>query len=224
MKKLNKRTIAKMIDHTDIRAGARAKDIKKLCEEVKEFGFGGICILPKWVKFVKKEMRGVDVKIVVLVDEPIGDSSHKTRFRICKKIKRDGGDHIDVVNSIPNVKHEHWDKVLKDLRPICGVLPTKVIIGSGYLTDDEIVKACQVAKKAGAICVKTATSKDPLEHRELKEKFYHLRLMKKSAPGLLVKVSGKIRSLKDLKEAVKAGANIIGTSSGVEIMKEFRGL
>ncbi len=221
MKKLSKRTIAKMIDHTDVRIGAKAKDIKKLCEEVKEFGFGGICILPNWVKFVKKEMKGIDVKIVVLVDEPIGDSSHRTRLRICKKIKRGGGHHIDIVNSIPDVKHGRWDKVLKDLRPICRVLPTKVIIGSGYLTDDEVVKACQVAKKAGAICVKTATSKDPLEHRELKEKFYHLRLMKKSAPGLLVKASGKIKSLKDLKEAVKAGANIIGTSSGVKIMREL---
>jgi len=221
MKKLNKRIIAKMIDHTDIRIGSKAKDIKKLCEEIKEFGFGGICILPKWVRFVKKEMKGIDVKIVVLVDEPIGDSLHKTRLRICKKIKRDGGHHIDIVNSIPNVKHGRWDEVLKDLRTICRVLPTKVIIGSGYLTDDEIVKACQVAKKAGAICVKTATSKDPLEHRELKEKFYHLRLMKKSAPGLLVKASGKIKSLKDLKDAVRAGANIIGTSSGVKIIREL---
>ena len=213
--------IAKIIDHTNVSAKATRKDIKKLCEEVKEFGFGGICILPKWVKFVKKEMKGFNVKIVVLVDEPIGDSSHQKRLAVCKKIKKDGGDHIDIVNSIPNVKHECWDKVLKDLKPICGVLPTKVIIGSGYLTDNEIAKACKIAKKAGAFCVKTATSKDPLEHRELEEKFYHLRLMKKSAPGLLVKASGKIRSLKDLKGAVKAGANIIGTSSGVKIMKEL---
>lgn len=221
MKKLNKKTIAKMIDHTDIRTGAKAKDIKKLCEEIKEFGFGGICILPKWVKFVKKEMKGIDVKIVVLVDEPIGDSLHRTRLRICKKIKRDGGHHIDIVNSIPDVKHGRWEQVLKDLKLICKILPTKVIIGSGYLTDEEIIRASQIAKKAGAFCVKTATSKDPLEHRELKEKFYHLKLMKKSAPGLLVKASGKIKTLKDLKEAVKAGANIIGTSSGVKIMKSF---
>jgi len=215
------KNIAKIIDHTNVSSKATKKDIEKLCEEVKQYGFGGVCIRPEWVSSVKKQMKGIDVKIVVLVDEPIGDSSHKQRLSICKKIKRDGGDHVDIVNSIPDVKHGRWDKVLKDLKPICRILPTKVIIGSGYLTDEEIVKACQVAKKAGAICVKTATSKDPLEHRELKEKFYHLKLMKKSAPGLLVKASGKIRALKDLKEAVKAGANIIGTSSGVKIMKEF---
>ncbi len=221
MTKLTKEKITKIIDHTNVNPKADIKDIKKLCDEVKKYGFGGICIRPEWVSFVKKEIKGFDVKIVVLVDEPIGDSPHKKRLEICKKIKRDGGDHIDIVNSIPDVKHGHWDRVLADLKPICGILPTKVIIGSGYLTDDEIVKACGIAKKAGAFCVKTATSKDPLEHRELKEKFYHLRLMKKSASGLLIKASGKIKTLKDLKEAVKAGANIIGTSSGVKIMREL---
>ncbi len=217
---MNKK-IAKIIDHTNVNPKATKKDIKKLCNEVKKYGFGGICIRPEWVSFVKRQIKGFDVKIVVLVDEPIGDSSHKKRLSICKRIKRDGGNHIDIVNSIPDVKHGLWDKVLKDLKPICKILSTKVIIGSGYLTDKEIIKACQIAKKAGAICVKTATSKDPLEHRELKEKFYHLKLMKKSAPGLLVKASGKIKTLEDLKSAVIAGADIVGTSSGVKIMKEF---
>ena len=219
---MNKK-ISKIIDHTNVNPKATKKDIKKLCDEVKKHGFGGTCIRPEWVSFVKKEMKGFDTKIVVLVDEPIGDSSHEKRLAICKKIKQDGGDHIDIVNSIPDVKHGQWNKVLSDLKQICRVLPTKVIIGSGYLTDEEIVKACQIAKKAGAFCVKTATSKDPLEHRELKEKFYHLRLMKKSAPGLLVKASGRIKTLNDLKGAVKAGADIVGTSSGVKIMKELYG-
>jgi len=93
-------------------------------------------------------------------------------------------------------------------------------LGLVILTDKEIIKASQIVKKAGAICVKTATEKDPLEHRELKEKFYHLKLMRKGAPGLLIKAAGGIRTLKDLKSAIKAGADIIGTSSGAEIMKE----
>jgi deoxyribose-phosphate aldolase len=122
--------------------------------------------------------------------------------------------------NIVDAKHERWEKILKDLKEICKILPTKVIIGSGYLSDKEIIKASEIVKKAGAICVKTATEKDPLEHRELKEKFYHLKLMRKGAPGLLIKAAGGIRTLKDLKSAIKAGANIIGTSFGVEIMKE----
>jgi deoxyribose-phosphate aldolase len=213
--------IAKIIDHTNIREDASAEDIKKTCQEAKKYGFRGVCIKPKWVELVKKELRDTNIKIVVLIDPPIGDSPHLQRTFLCKKAKKEGADELDVVISIPDVKHERWEKVFKDLKEICKILPTKVIIGSGYLTDEEILKASQIVKKAGAFCVKTATEKDPLEHRELKEKFYHLKLMRKGAPGLLIKVAGGIKILSDAKEAIKAGADIIGTSSGVEIMKKL---
>ena len=212
--------IAKIIDHTNIREDASAEDIKKTCQEAKIYGFRGVCVRPEWVKLVKKELEGTGIKVVVLIDPPIGDSSHKKRIKICQKAKKDGADELDVVISIPDVKHERWEKIIKDLKEICKILPTKVIIGSGYLTDEEIIKASQIVKKAGAICVKTATEKDPLEYRELKEKFFHLKLMRKGAPGLLIKVAGGIITLSDAKEAIKAGADIIGTSSGVEIIKE----
>lgn len=214
--------IAKIIDHTNIKLTAKAKDIKKTCKEAIKYGFRGVCVNPRWVKLAKRELKGTDIEVIVLVDPPIGDSSHKKRIQICKKAKKDGASELDIVISIPDVKHGRWGKILKDLKVICKILPTKVIIGSGYLTDEEIKKASKIVKKAGAVCVKTATTKDPLEHRELKEKFYHLRLMKKSAPGLEIKAAGKVKTLKDAKEAMKAGADIIGTSSGVEIMKEAR--
>lgn len=213
--------IAKIIDHTNIKKGATKKDILKTCQEAKIYGFRGVCVRPKWAKLVAKELKETGIKTIVLVDDPIGDSLHRKRVKICQKAKKDGADELDVVVSIPDVKHERWEKILKDLKEICKILPTKVIIGSGYLTDEEIIKVSGICKKAGAFCVKTATEKDPLEHRELKEKFYHLKLMRKGAPGLLIKASGKIHTLKDVKEAIKAGADIIGTSSGVEIMKEI---
>jgi len=214
--------IAKIIDQTNINPKATEKDIKKTCQEAKEFGFRGVCVRPQWVKLVKKELKNTDIKVVVLIDPPIGDSSHSERIKICQKAKRDGADELDVVISIPDVKHERWEKVLKDLKEICKILPTKVIIGSGYLTDEEIIKASEIVKRAGAFCVKTATEKDPLEHRELKEKFYHLKLMRQGAPGLLIKAAGGIRNLADAKAAIKAGADIIGTSSGKEILKEIK--
>jgi deoxyribose-phosphate aldolase len=213
--------IAKIIDHTNIKKDAKKEDILKTCQEAKEYRFRGVCVRPEWVKLVAKELRGTGIKTIALIDSPIGDSPHQKRVQLCQKAKRDGADELDVVMSIPDAKHGRWEKILKDLKAICKILPTKVIIGSGYLTDEEIIKASQVVKKAGAICVKTATEKDPLEHRELKEKFYHLKLMRKGAPGLLIKVSGGIRTLKDLKLAIKAGADIIGTSFGVQIVKEL---
>jgi len=214
--------IAKIIDHTNIKPTATAKDIIKTCREAKLYGFRGVCVNPEWVKLVKEELKGTNIKVVVLIDPSIGDSPHQKRIQICQKTKRDGANELDVVISIPDVKHERWEKILKDLKEICKILPTKVIIGSGYLTDEEIKKASEIVKKAGAICVKTATEKDPLEHRELKEKFYHLKLMREGAPGLLIKAAGGIKTISDAKEAIKAGADIIGTSSGVEIVKEIK--
>jgi deoxyribose-phosphate aldolase len=214
--------IAKIIDHTNINKKAKKEDILKTCQEAKKYGFRGVCVRLEWVKLVAKELKGTGIKTIALIDPPIGDSPHKKRIKMCKKAKKDGADELDVVMNIVDAKHERWEKILKDLKEICKILPTKVIIGSGYLTDKEIIKASEICKKAGAICVKTATEKDPLEHRELKEKFYHLKLMRKGAPGLLIKAAGGIRTLNDLKRAIKAGADIIGTSSGVEIMKELK--
>jgi len=214
--------IAKIIDQTNIRHNASAKDIKKTCQQAKTYGFRGVCVNPQWTKLVKKELDGTDIKVVILIDPPIGDSPHQKRIKICQKAKKEGADELDVVISIPDIKHERWEKVLKDLKEICKILPTKVIIGSGYLTDEEIKKSSKICKQAGAIYVKTATEKDPLEYRELTEKFFHLKLMRESAPGLLIKASGNIKTLNDIKEAIKAGADIIGTSSGVEIIKEIK--
>lgn len=212
---------AKIIDHTNIRPKATAEDIKKTCEEAKDFRFRGVCVNPRWVKLTKKELSSsAQIKIVCLVDPPIGDSSHQKRIRVSKKAKKDGADELDVVINIPAVKHERWGEILKDLKEICRILPTKVIIGSGYLTDKEIKRASEIVKKAGAICVKTSTEKGPLGNRELKEKALHLKIMRKAAPGLLIKAAGGVRTLKDLKMMVEAGADIVGTSSGVEIETE----
>lgn len=234
--------IAGIIDHTNIQKKATKNDIVKTCKEAREYGFRGVCVRPEWIRLVKQELSGTNihpvksrkagaaepqfnrVKVICLVDPPIGDSSHQERVNICKKAKKDGADELDVVISIPDLKHERWVRVLNDLKEICKILPTKVIIGSGYLTDEEIIRASQIVKKSGAICVKTATEKDPLEHRELKEKFFHLKLMRKGAPGLLIKVAGSIKNLKDAKGAIKAGADIIGSSYGVGILKEAKNI
>jgi len=215
---MQKNKIAKIIDHTNIRPDAKAQDIKKTCQEAKKYGFRSVCVNPQWVKLAKKELRNAGIKVVVLIDPPMGLSSHKERVKMCKKAKKDGADELDVVMNIVNLKYRKYNKVLSDLKDIAKILPTKVIIGSGYLTDNEIKKASQLVKKAGAFCVKTATEGDPLDRLELKEKAKHLKIMRKAAPGLKIKAAGSIRNLSDAKMMVRAGADIIGASSGVEIV------
>jgi deoxyribose-phosphate aldolase len=218
-KRTKKLSIAAHIDQTNIDVKATANDIKKTCDEVKKFGFRGLCVNPSWVKFVKDELRDTASKVICLVDAPIGDSSHEERMQICLTAKNNGADELDVVASLPNIKHERWEDVYKDLADICKILPTKVIIGSGYLTDSEIAFVSRLVKQAGAICVKTATAKDPLEEREIKEKALHLAIMKKNAPGLLIKASGNVKNIKEAKAYIRAGADIIGTSGGPKIVK-----
>lgn len=213
--------IAGVIDHTDIRKEATAKDIKKRCDEAKKYHFHGVVINPEFTSLVSKELAGTDIKTVILIDPPMGLSSHAERVRVCEKAKKDGADELDIVLNVVDVKYDRYDKVLKDLKELCAILPTKVIIGSGFLTDDEIIKVSKVVKKAGAFCIKTATEKDPLEHREIKEKVHHLKLMKEHSAGLKVKASGNIRTLSDLRKVLKAGVDYVGTSSGIQIMKDL---
>jgi len=220
--KLTPAFVTSLIDHTNIELSATTQDVTKLCAEALEYNFRGVDVRPKYVKLVKKLVKGTNIKVVVLIDAPIGISSTVDRLKVCRQAKADGADELDVVMNLVDVKYERWNNILKDLRAISRILPTKVIIGSGYLTDNEVVKASQIVKQAGAICVKTATEKDPLERRELIEKAYHLQLMKKGAPGLLIKASARISTLDDVKLMVKNGADIIGTSSGVKIMAGFK--
>ncbi|MBU2578592.1 deoxyribose-phosphate aldolase [Patescibacteria group bacterium] len=211
--------IAKIIDQTNIEHSATEQDIKKTCQEAKKYNFRGVCVNPQWVNLTSKELKGSGIKTIVLIDPPMGQSSHPKRVDVCKDAKKNGADELDIVINVIDVKYERHEEILTDLKELCKILPVKVIIGSGYLTDKEIEKASELVKEAGAYCVKTATEKDPLEHMELKEKARHLILMRKGAPGLKIKASGKIKTLRDLKMMVKAGADIIGTSFGAKIIK-----
>ena len=215
--------VAKIIDQTFLKKEATDEEIKKVCEETKKYNFRGLCVLPEHTKLAKELLKDTDIKVTTLIDEPTGASPHKKRIAMVKKAKEDGSNEVDVVMKIDDFKNKKYEEVLADLKEICQILPTKVIIGSGYLTDEEIKKASETVKTAGAICVKTATVDDPLDHSELTEKAKHLRIMRESAPGLLVKAAGNIRTLADLEMMTEAGADIIGTSSGVEIVNEIMG-
>lgn len=216
---MNLQEVVKTIDHTNINPEATEEDIKKLCQEARKYNFRGACVKPKWTSLVAEELKDTDIKVVVLIDEPMGQSSHKERVEIAKEVTEEGADNLDIVMNIVGFKHERYDKVLKDLKEIASIQDTKVIIGSGYLSDSEIKKASALVKKSGAICVKTSTAKSPLGHWELKEKAKHLKIMK-GASGLEVKAAGKIRHIEDWELMTKSGADIIGTSTGVQIAEE----
>jgi len=216
--------IARIIDQTFLKKGAGEEEVRKVAEEAKEYGFRGFCILPEHTKVAKEVLRGKGVKVTTLIDEPTGISLHDKRIEMVRGAKEAGSDEIELVMKVDDFKNKKYEEVLADLKELCQILPTKVIIGSGYLTDEEVKKASELVKESGAICVKTATVDDPLDHSELDEKAKHVRIMRETAPKLLVKAAGKIRALADLEMMTEAGADIIGTSSGVEIVNESEGI
>jgi deoxyribose-phosphate aldolase len=215
--------IAKKIDQTFLKKDASEQEIEKVCQETKEYDFRGLCVFPEYTKKVKEQLKDTDVKTITLIDEPVGSSSYQQRINMVEKAKKDGSDEVDVVMKIDDFKNGKYQETLDDLKKISLIMPTKVIIGSGYLTDQEIEKASEIVKQAGAVSVKTATLKDPLDNSELEEKAKHIRIMKQTAQDLLIKASGAIRTFNDAEIMFQAGADIIGTSSGVEIVDQSMG-
>ena len=215
--------IAQIIDQTFLKKEVGAEELKKIIAETKEYNFRALCVYPEQTQLVKKGLRETSIKVTTLIDAPTGASSTAARVVLANQAKEDGSDEIELVMKIDDFKNKKYEEVLADLKELCQILPTKVIIGSGYLTDEEIKKASEIVELAGAISVKTATVEDPLDNSELAEKAKHIKIMKETVQNILVKASGAIRNLADLKLMLASGADIIGTSSGVEIMNEVRG-
>lgn len=212
--------IAKIIDHTNLKANATEDDIRKTCQEAIDFGFRGVCINPRWVKFSKEFLRGTKIKVITVIDWPNGASDTKVRVFQAKIAKEDGADEIDPVLRMGDFKMKNYDIVLEDLKKLAEVLPTKVIIETGYLDDNEIEIASKLVKESGAYCVKTSTGVPPKVDIDTKVK--HIEIMRKAVPDLKIKAAGGIRTYKDAEKVISAGADIIGSSSGVEIVESMK--
>jgi deoxyribose-phosphate aldolase len=209
--------IAKLIDHTNLKADASVEDIKKTCQEAKKYGFRGVCINPKWVKLAKKELEGTNIKVVTVIDWPCGASSVESRVCQSKVAKKEGASEIDPVLNIGDFKTGDYKKVSQDLKTLAGILPTKLIIETGYLSDEEVKKAASLVKEAGCYCVKTSTGMKPKV--DLDTKCRHIELISEVVGSSFpIKAAGGIRTPADVLKLLEAGAGIIGTSSGVEIV------
>ena len=209
--------IAKLIDHTNLRADAKESDIYQTCLEAKEHGFRSVCINPRWVKFAKRELKNTDIKVVSVIDWPIGASTNEGRVALAKIAKKDGADEMDVVLDIGNFKAGNYGAVLEDLKFLAKILPTKIIIETGYLTDGEIKKAAQLVKEAGSFYVKTSTGIEPKV--DIETKIRHIKLIREAVgPDFPIKAAGGVKNMEDAQRVITAGANIIGTSSGAEII------
>lgn len=208
---------AAMIDHTLLKAEATKGQVQQICEEAKQYGFASVCVNPTWVKFSAEQLAGSEVKVCTVIGFPLGATTSTVKAFETKDAIANGAGEIDMVINIGALKDANYDLVRDDIKAVVdaanGTL-VKVIIESCLLTDEEKVKACELAVEAGADFVKTstgfstggATAED-------------IALMRKTVgPDIGVKASGGVRSLEDMKLMVQNGATRIGASSGVAIM------
>lgn len=211
---MTKLELAKMIDHTLLKPDARSAQIRKLCAEAVEHHFCSVCVNSGRAALAKECIAGSDVKLCVVVGFPLGCSV--TKAAEAKAMAELGADEIDMVLDVGRAKDGCWDAVEADIRAVREACPgkiLKVILETCLLTEEEIVKACEASKNAGADFVKTSTG-----FSTGGAKVQDVALMKKAAGGLKVKASGGIRTYEDTLAMMEAGADRIGASAGIAII------
>ena len=210
--------IASYIDHTMLAPQATVSQIRKLCEEAVKYHFAAVCVNSCHVALCAELLKGTGVNVCTVVGFPLGAMSTKAKAFEAECAVADGAVEIDMVINVGALKDENWTFVEDDIRAVkkaCGGKLLKVILETCLLTDDEIVRACQLSEAAGADYVKTSTgfSKGGATAEAVS-------LMRKTVGDRLgVKASGGIRDRESALKMIEAGASRLGCSAGVKIME-----
>lgn len=218
---MEKMELAKYFDHTILKPDAKVTEVEKICKEALEYAFASVCINPTHVVLASKLLSNSEVKVCTVIGFPLGASTTETKAFEAKDAIIKGATEIDMVINIGAIKSGNWELVEKDIHEVsksCGTsILLKVILETCLLTDEEKVKACHVAEKAGADYVKTSTGFSTGGATES-----DVALMRKNVGEMIgVKASGAVRDLATTMKMIKAGATRIGSSSSVAILKEL---
>lgn len=212
----------KHIEHTLLKQDAKLEDFIKLFNEAKAHKFLGVCINPAYVKLAKENLKDNDVKIVTVIGFPLGANRSDVKAFEASKAVEDGADEIDMVINVTAIKNKDYDFVVNDIKAVkaaCKDKPLKVILETDLLEKDEIKKACELCVEAKADLVKTSTG---FVKGGVGAKAEDVKLMYETVSpyGLKVKASGGIRDKETAIKMIEAGAERLGTSSGVKIVTE----
>ncbi len=214
-------TLNKYFDHTLLKPDATDAQIKALCKEAKEYDFYSVCINSCHVNLAAKELSGCNVEITTVVGFPLGACTSKTKAFETEEACKAGASEVDMVINVGKLKSGDYDYVLADIEKVVDAASeygsaVKVILETSLLTKDEIIKGCQLAAKGGAHFVKTSTGFcGEGATAEV------VRLMKETIGDVLkIKASGGIRDYEAARKMIEAGADRLGASASVEIMKQ----
>ncbi|MDQ0351067.1 deoxyribose-phosphate aldolase [Alkalibacillus filiformis] len=210
--------LASMIDHTQLKPETQTEKINHICQEAKENKFASVCVNPTWVAHCYELLKETDVKVCTVIGFPLGATTPETKAFETKQAIENGATEVDMVINIGSLKDGQYEEVERDIKAVVTEAENKalvkVIIETSLLTQDEKVKACEIAKKAGADFVKTSTG-----FSGGGATVEDIRLMRLTVgPEMGVKASGGVKDLDDANAMIDAGATRIGASSGVQIV------
>lgn len=213
--------VASYIDHTILKPTTLLADVESLCKEAVENNMAAVCVPPLFVKQAKLLVQNSNVKVATVIGFPFGYSAIEAKLAEILLAIVDGADELDMVINISALKNNDWQYLAGELNAVLPIIRSKkkvlkVIIESGLLTDDEIIKCCDLYGIAGVDFMKTSTG-----YAETGATVHAVKLMRKHlADAIKIKASGGIRTFTFVKELIDAGADRIGCSSSIKILQE----
>jgi len=213
--------IASYIDHTILKVITTKQQIKKLCDEAIEYGFAAVCVPPCYIIRAKDYLKHTNIKVATVIGFPMGYGNSIAKAEETLVAILEGADEIDMVANLSAIKEKAWEYVQKDIYRV-GLhcknkkVKLKVIIEAALLTDEEIIKVCEICAACEVDFVKTSTG-----FHGTGAKLENVILMRKNLPKhIKIKASGGIKTRSFALQLIEAGADRLGCSSSVAIMKE----
>lgn len=213
--------IAGFIDHTILKPTTTIAEVKNLCSEAEEYGFAAVCVPPPFVQNAKSILKNSQVRVATVIGFPFGYSAAKAKLVETTRSLDDGADELDIVINLIALKGKIWAYLESELKQSIELIHgtgkiVKVIIESGILSEEEIIKCCEIYAAAGVDYLKTSTG-----YAEKGATIEAVQLMRANLPSTIkIKASGGIRSFQLARDLVVAGADRLGCSSSVAIVNE----
>ncbi|HEX8356104.1 MAG TPA: deoxyribose-phosphate aldolase [Segetibacter sp.] len=209
------------IDHTILKPTTLVAEIEKLCAEAREYTFAAVCVPPPFVKKCRELLQASPVKVATVIGFPFGYSAVEAKLAEILLSMVDGADELDVVVNLLAIKNNDWLYLSNEINHIMPVVKSKgkkikIIIESGVLTIDELLKCCELYGAAGIDYLKTSTG-----YADAGATVEAVRIMRKNLPPhIQIKASGGIRTYEFAKELIGAGATRLGCSAGIAIVNQ----
>ncbi|WEK35751.1 MAG: deoxyribose-phosphate aldolase [Candidatus Pseudobacter hemicellulosilyticus] len=216
--------VASYIDHTLLKPTTTEEEIQKLCAEAEQYHFAAVCVPPPFVRQSRKFLTNSNVKVATVIGFPFGYSIAKAKVFEVQQALQDGADELDLVINLIALKSNAWNYLENEVKHIKEAIhknekTLKVIIESGILSNEEIIKCCELYSKMEVDFLKTSTG-----YAEKGASVEQVQLMRAHLPSAIkIKASGGVRSYEFARQLIDAGADRLGTSSGVAIMKGQEG-